>query len=93
MTSAAVKVRIWRPATAHEQIVETDGTCSETAVHSWPCNMPAAWAVAWTVNPSGLPGLGKDKVAFPCDSHLVKVLRAVSHVLSVTVRPIEEATP
>jgi len=89
-----VKVQIWCPVTSHEHTVETgDGTCSETAVHNWPCNMPAVWAVAWTVNPSGLPGLGTDKVAFPCDSHLVKVLSTVSHVLPVTVRPIEESTP
>lgn len=88
-----MKVEIWRPVASHEKTVETDGTCSETAVHSWPCNMPAAWAVAWTVNPSGLPGLGKHKVAFPCDSHLVKVLSTVSYLLPVTVRPVEEATP
>lgn len=87
-----MKVEIWRPVTSHQETVEHGETCSETAVHNWPCVMPARWAVAWTDNPSGLPGLGEDRVAFPCDGHLVRVLTRVSHVLAVTVHRIEPTT-
>jgi hypothetical protein len=67
--------------------------CQEpTGVIERACLGFAEFTLAWTVNESGLPGLGEDRIAYVCGPHVLKRIDKIpfEYAGSVTVTPLKE---
>lgn len=87
-------IRFWRTTAAvSDQITVEQPKCKSKDGFGWPCLHTAHWVVAWTVNPSGLPGYGEDRMDLVCDTHVAERLRTIPYEYagSATVTPCKEA--
>ena len=57
-----------------------------------PCNAVSVHQVSWTVNPSGLPGLGKTVSMDACGMHIHQVLTYVYTELVLTEVKVTKST-
>lgn len=89
-----MKISIWRTVGARREEVDgpKNGKCQDLDGFGWHCLNSAYWSLAWTVNESGLPGMGEPWTRFVCDEHLASRCRAIpfSNAGAVTITPFEE---
>lgn len=85
---------VWRVLTAKRRTIELTSppVCSRNPDHDVPCPRPPAWVLAWTVNESGMPGLGEARHDYVCAGHVSDRLYTIpfEYTGAVTIEPIEE---
>lgn len=91
-----ITIRWWRTTAAERDgvIHANHPLCDRPTPAGPPCNTAPAWVAAWTVNESGLPGLGEHRHVYLCGPHLHDQLSEIPfrYAGSVTVTPYEEIT-
>lgn len=91
-----MKIRFWRTTTAYLDTADfnTHPIC-RVEVGGHPCGQRPRWVLAWTYNPSGVPGLGELRMAFLCGRHLNDYAGSIAHEYagSITLTPYKETTP
>ena len=87
----------WRPTAAqkHTSVHVNSPLCDHRPGSSpKPCNAAADWVAVWSVNESGLPGLGEKRKAYLCTSCAMDRIGLIpfKYAGSVTLTPYEEIT-
>lgn len=88
-----MKARLWRTVGARAEEIEVKHRqhCSQLDGWGHQCYMPGAFALAWTVNESGLPGLGEEQHDIVCVGHVGPRLHQLGgHAFHITVTPYQE---
>lgn len=90
-------IRFWRLNAAEQETVEqiTRPTCmtrNPLIPNAPACGERPYWVLAWTVDESGLPGMGEKRHDFVCSAHVERRLSAVpfEYAGSVTITPYKE---
>lgn len=88
-------IRFWRLNAAEQQTVEpvVRPVCNTGPDGSGAgCGVRPYWVLAWTVNESGLPGMGEKRHDYVCGAHVERRLSRIpfEYAGSVTITPYKE---
>lgn len=87
------KVTYWQPLSARQETTtHIDRVMCDEPDGRWPCSYRPHYVLAWTVNESGLPGLGESRRAYVCSKHMGQRIDQIpfEYTGSVTISPYRE---